>query len=58
MNVVEVPHWAMAMVSNYRTLAGLPASVTDERIYGILRDVEGWDEADKIEELKERTIHE
>lgn len=40
---LDVPHWARAMVDNYRRDLKLPAEVTDRHIYAVLVEAHGAD---------------
>ena len=59
MNVVTVPSWATAMITNYRRLAALPETMTDARIFGVLKDCrhDGTEVDEKIERLREARDH-
>ena len=46
---LDVPHWARAMVSNYRRSQNLPLAVTDRMIFARLEECGGMDPED-IEE--------
>ena len=48
---LDVPHWATAMVSNYRRSQSLPPEVTDRMIYARLEECRGLDKGDIEEEI-------
>lgn len=50
---IPVPHWAQAMVGNYRRAAALPSSVTDEMIFARLEEVRGCEAEDISEAIAE-----
>lgn len=47
---LDVPHWAAAMIGNYRSSQNLPPEVTDRMIFGRLQQCGGMD-LDDIEDL-------
>jgi hypothetical protein len=53
-----VPAWAKAMVSNYRELANIPASVTDWRIYLESQEIGDLGSDEKIEAMRQAFAHE
>jgi hypothetical protein len=48
-----IPHWATAVVSNYRASAKIAADVSDERIYELWNELSGMEQDDVLQIMRE-----